>query len=116
MNISKLATPRVDRVDVPRSARVWSTLTLGGRLGRGTAIVLWIAAVAALSLFLGWGWLAAAGVASVVLGLVPCLAVCALGLCAGSQKNCADRKAGSGSQTRKPGSPGNSARTAEQTQ
>lgn len=34
-------------------------------------------------LFLGWDWLAAAGLSSVVIGLLPCAAMCAAGLCAG---------------------------------
>lgn len=33
-------------------------------------------------LFFGWNWLVAAGFASVILGVLPCLAMCALGLCA----------------------------------
>ena len=32
-------------------------------------------------LFFGWKWLAAAGVASLLVGILPCLAMCALGLC-----------------------------------
>ncbi|GGG52463.1 hypothetical protein GCM10010964_44520 [Caldovatus sediminis] len=31
----------------------------------------------------GWSWLVAAGVAPVLLGALPCLAMCALGLCMG---------------------------------
>ena len=34
------------------------------------------------ALFFGWDWLVAAGVASVIVGVLPCLAMCALGLCA----------------------------------
>lgn len=33
-------------------------------------------------LFLGWDWLAAAGFTSLVVGLLPCAAMCAAGLCA----------------------------------
>lgn len=32
--------------------------------------------------FGGWGWLVAAGLAPIILGVLPCLAMCALGLCA----------------------------------
>ena len=35
----------------------------------------------ALALYLSWDWLAAAGVASVLVAAAPCLAMCALGLC-----------------------------------
>ena len=33
------------------------------------------------ALVLGWDWLVAAGVASIILALAPCLVMCALGLC-----------------------------------
>lgn len=32
-------------------------------------------------LFFGWNWLVAAGLASIIVGILPCLAMCALGLC-----------------------------------
>ena len=35
----------------------------------------------AAGLFFGWSWLVAAGLASIILGILPCLAMCALGLC-----------------------------------
>jgi len=41
-----------------------------------------------MGLALNWSWLAAAGVAPILISLLPCLAMCALGLCmnrAGSQ-------------------------------
>lgn len=50
---------------------------LGGRRG---LIVLALAA-AGIGLYLGWGWLAAVGVAPFLLLLAPCAAMCALGLC-----------------------------------
>ena len=39
------------------------------------------AGVIAGGLFLGWDWLVVAGLAPIVLGVLPCLAMCALGLC-----------------------------------
>ncbi|MGH8222728.1 MAG: hypothetical protein ACREQZ_07120 [Woeseiaceae bacterium] len=39
------------------------------------------AAVIGIALFAGWGWLAATGVATILVAAVPCLAMCALGLC-----------------------------------
>jgi hypothetical protein len=36
----------------------------------------------ALVLYGGWDWLAATGTAAVLIGLAPCLVMCALGLCA----------------------------------
>lgn len=35
-----------------------------------------------LALYGGWEWLAATGMASVLIAVAPCLAMCALGLCA----------------------------------
>ena len=39
------------------------------------------ALVIGLALYAGWDWLAATGVAAVLVALGPCLAMCALGLC-----------------------------------
>lgn len=36
-----------------------------------------------LALYGGWDWLAATGVATVLIGVAPCLVMCALGLCMG---------------------------------
>ncbi|WP_018991674.1 hypothetical protein [Aromatoleum toluclasticum] len=57
-----------------------------GFIRRAPGRTLWVA-LATLGvgggLFLGWDWLAAAGLTSVVVGLLPCAAMCAAGLCAG---------------------------------
>ncbi|RWH81222.1 MAG: hypothetical protein EOQ86_06495 [Mesorhizobium sp.] len=45
---------------------------------RGPAV---LAAVAFASLAFGWSWLVAAGVAPLLLSILPCAAMCALGLC-----------------------------------
>jgi hypothetical protein len=50
---------------------------LGGRRG---IIVLTLAA-AGIGLYFGWSWLAAVGVAPLLLALAPCAVMCALGLC-----------------------------------
>lgn len=39
-----------------------------------------------VALYAGWDWLVAAGLATTVLALAPCLAMCALGLCIGRGK------------------------------
>lgn len=51
---------------------------LGGRRG------LWILAAGALvaGLAFNWSWLVAAGIAPVLIAVLPCVAMCALGLCA----------------------------------
>jgi hypothetical protein len=38
-------------------------------------------AIIGAGLALGWGWLAAVGVAPVIVSAAPCLVMCALGLC-----------------------------------
>jgi hypothetical protein len=62
----------------------WAT-TIGGLArqylgGRRGLIVLAIILIAA-ALSLNWGWLAAAGIAPILLALAPCAVMCALGLC-----------------------------------
>ncbi|WFP73874.1 hypothetical protein [Mesorhizobium sp. WSM4906] len=49
----------------------------GGRRG----LVAGGVAIAVAGLAFNWSWLVAAGVAPVLLSLLPCVAVCALGLC-----------------------------------
>lgn len=68
---------------------------LGGRRG---LIVLAVAAVG-MGLYFSWGWLAAVGLAPLLLALAPCAAMCALGLCMnrGGGKSCsADSKPADG--------------------
>lgn len=48
--------------------------------GRRAMIILALAAVGA-GLYLSWGWLAAVGVAPLLVAFAPCAAMCALGLC-----------------------------------
>jgi hypothetical protein len=38
------------------------------------------------ALYFGWGWLAASGAGAILLGVAPCLIMCALGLCMGRGK------------------------------
>ena len=77
----------------------WHFVTLGGRLGRRAAVVLWVAATIGLGLYFGWSSIVAAGLASLVLGFLPCAAMCALGLCAASGgKICSSDKNIDGSQ------------------
>lgn len=50
---------------------------LGGRKGLIALITLAVVAGAVLN----WGWLVALGIAPLILALLPCAAMCALGLC-----------------------------------
>ncbi len=51
---------------------------------------IWLVAIASTALGLGaffnWGWLVAAGIAPLLIGVVPCAAMCALGLCMSGMK------------------------------
>ena len=52
---------------------------------------LWIAGailvLGLVGLALNWSWLVAAGIAPLILGLAPCVAMCALGLCMPRKKH-----------------------------
>jgi hypothetical protein len=50
---------------------------LGGR--RSLIIIAAVTVIAGLAL--NWPWLVAAGIAPILLGVLPCLVMCALGLC-----------------------------------
>lgn len=47
---------------------------------RAVIVMLAVAGVSGGLLF-GWNWIVAAGLSSVILGLLPCVAMCAAGLC-----------------------------------
>lgn len=57
-------------------------ITVGGRFSRRTSLVTLALAGVAGGVYLGWPSLVAAGLAPLILGLAPCAAMCALGLCA----------------------------------
>ena len=57
-------------------------LTLGGRVSQGTTLTVLAVAGVGSGLVLGWDSLVAAGVSGIFLAVLPCAAMCALGLCA----------------------------------
>ncbi|MGE0333854.1 MAG: hypothetical protein AB7Q76_01070 [Gammaproteobacteria bacterium] len=59
-------------------------------LGNRRVLLVLAALVIAAGLALNWSWLAAAGIAPILISVLPCLAMCALGLCMnrGSGKSC----------------------------
>ena len=57
-------------------------LTLGGRVSQGTMLTVLAVAGVGAGLVLGWDSLVALGLSSFILALLPCAAMCALGLCA----------------------------------
>lgn len=93
-SIKVTASEPSDTAAVSLGTRVWRIATLGDRLGRRTAIVAWLAAAIGVALFAGWSWLVAAGLSTIVLAVLPCVAMCALGLCASSSgQACSDKPA-----------------------
>jgi hypothetical protein len=74
-------TPQVD--DKAASAPSCCTPTAKARWLNSRNVVIGALVVAGAALYFGWEALVAAGVASVILGVLPCLAMCALGLCMG---------------------------------
>lgn len=65
--------------DILSAARYY----LGGRLG---LLILGGSAAVAVTM-LNWSWLVAAGLASILLAALPCVAMCALGLCMNKMGN-----------------------------
>ena len=57
------------------------------------ALIVAALLIVAAGLYLGWGWLAAAGIAPVLLALAPCAAMCAAGVCMGKMggESCAGK-------------------------
>ncbi|AZO32948.1 hypothetical protein EJ071_29570 [Mesorhizobium sp. M1B.F.Ca.ET.045.04.1.1] len=66
--------------------------TLGGRRGLIAAGV----AIAVAGLAFNWSWLVAAGIAPALLSLLPCVAMCALGLCTNRMTACSTENVPSG--------------------
>jgi len=54
---------------------------LGGRIG----LIVVAAAALGLGAYSNWGWLVAAGLAPLFLTVLPCAAMCAVGLCMGGR-------------------------------
>jgi hypothetical protein len=76
---------RSDRASVTSA---WTqAITLGGRFSpRASSIALTLAGAGA-GLFFGWEWLVAAGLAPLLVAVLPCAAMCVLGLCASRMGN-----------------------------
>ena len=68
------------------------TAQSGGVNRRALYIGLAVAGAAG-GLFLGWDWLVAAGLSTLIIGVLPCVAMCALGLC-GSRMGKKEQKSG----------------------
>jgi hypothetical protein len=69
-------------IDSPQASSRRSTLDILRALAGSRKGLLTIAGVAIVAgLFFNWSWLVAAGLAPLILGVLPCAAMCALGLC-----------------------------------
>ncbi len=59
-----------------------AALTFGGRVRPSTTLVVFAVAAVGAGLFFGWSSLAALGLTTFIVSLLPCVAMCALGICA----------------------------------
>lgn len=57
------------------------------RKGRWRPWLIGGAVLVPIALYGGWDWLAATGLATILIALLPCAAMCALGLCMGRGKS-----------------------------
>lgn len=73
----------IRRLAAAPSATALRWLTLDGRLALRTAILGLALASVSTGVLLSWDWLVAAGLSSLVVGVLPCVAMCAAGLCMG---------------------------------
>jgi len=71
------------KITATPSATALNWLTLNGRLGVRTATLMLAFAGVSAGLLLSWDWLVAAGLSSLVIGVLPCVAMCAAGMCMG---------------------------------
>lgn len=75
--MTSIQFPATNRADSSTGLLAALRRFLGSRRG----ILVLAAITVGAGLALGWGWLVAAGLAPVVLALLPCLVMCGLGLC-----------------------------------
>ena len=61
-------------------------------LGSRTGIVAMAAVAVGAGAFFNWSWLVAAGIAPLLLTVLPCVAMCALGLCMAGGSKSSDAK------------------------
>ena len=83
------SAPAADKTeDSPSAAKEDSCCAApAGRKGRWRPWLIGGAAVVPIALYGGWDWLAATGLATILIAVLPCAAMCALGLCMGRGKS-----------------------------
>ena len=96
--MSTTQPPRAGESSLARDLLHAARYYLGGRRG----LIVSAALVLVAGLALNWGWLVAAGIAPLLVAVLPCVAMCALGLCMNKAggKSCST---GGGSPGEKPG-------------
>ena len=93
--MTDIKVPEAARNSLSRDLLYAARYYLGGRTG-----LITVAAVAiGLGAYSNWGWLVAAGLAPLLLTVLPCAAMCAVGLCMGGRS-----KSQSGEVASSPGS------------
>lgn len=91
-----MSTTRSGGISVSRTQAVINAIWphIGGRRG----LIVLAAGIAAGGMALNWGWLVAAGIAPILLAILPCAAMCTLGLCmnktGGTSCSSGDKKEG----------------------
>lgn len=82
-------------------------LTLGGRVSQKTTLIVLAVAAVGVGLVFGWDSLAALGLTTVIVSVLPCVLMCAAGLCMSRM----GKKSGETAGTR-PAAPGTGAQAA----
>ncbi|MCZ8548193.1 DUF4231 domain-containing protein [Mesorhizobium qingshengii] len=75
--MSNTQSPPISQASLGRDVLHAIRYYLGGRRG----LIVAGASVAVAGVAFNWGWLVAAGIAPLLLAMLPCAAMCALGLC-----------------------------------
>ena len=94
----------MDEVTATRARAAREVSARGWRMPGKRQVLVGLGVVGAIAgVVLGWPWLAAAGLAPLLLSVLPCVAMCALGMCAirFGQKSC--QSASGSAQTGNPG-------------
>jgi hypothetical protein len=84
---------QTDSAETPQASLAQDWLRLLRHWLRNRRVLIALAAAVVIGgTILNWGWLAAIGVAPIILSLLPCAAMCAIGLCVmrGSNQACGD--------------------------
>ncbi len=98
-------TTQIAAAQVPEASlgQEWLRL-LRYRLGDRRILIAIAAALFTAAIVFNWQWLVAAGLASLIVGVLPCVAMCAVGVCAMGRGNAACGKNETGKEANQPSS------------